>query len=90
MTFDLPSGKKRQKVTVTVKDQAGNETTTEIVTAPAWMRTGSIMEGELYLEDDYEYNFPSGTTWTADGQATTFMGGNTFYAEEGTYNFHKH
>ena len=92
VTFDLPTGKRKQKVEITVLDKAGNETKMSVTTAPAWMQAGIIGEGEYFLEGDGTgYKTPTGTSvWTADGDATTYMPGITFYANEGDYNFHKH
>ena len=91
VTFDLPSGKRKQKVEVTVVDKAGNESKIEIITAPEWMKDGIIHEGDLFLEADTEYKTPTGNeTWTKDGDDTTYMPGISFYADEGDVTFHKH
>ena len=90
VTFDLPSGKKKQKVKVSVVDKAGNETNMEIITAPEWMRSRVIKEGDLYLEGDTEYYTPEGDeTWTKDNDPTSYMGGISFYTNEGDVTFHK-
>lgn len=91
VTFDLPSGKRKQKVEVTVIDKAGNESKIEVITAPEWMKDGIIREGDLFLEADTEYKTPEGSeTWTKDGDDTTYMPGISFYADEGDVTFHKH
>lgn len=91
VTFDLPSGKRKQKVEVTVVDKAGNEAQIEVITAPEWMKDGIIREGDLFLEADTEYKTPEGSeTWTKDGDDTTYMPGISFYADEGDVTFHKH
>ena len=91
VTFDLPSGKRKQKVEVTVVDKAGNESKIEVITAPEWMKDGIIREGDLFLEADTEYKTPEGSeTWTKDGDDTTYMPGISFYADEGDVTFHKH
>ena len=92
VTFDLPSGRRKQKVEVTVLDKAGNETKMTVITAPAWMKSGVIGEGEYFLEGDgTAYKTPEGSSvWTADGDDTNYMPGITFYANEGDYTFHSH
>ncbi len=91
VTFDLPSGKRKQKVEVTVVDKAGNEARIEVITAPEWMKDGIIREGDLFLEADTEYKTPEGSeNWTKDGDDTTYMPGISFYADEGDVTFHKH
>ncbi|MCR4815519.1 MAG: MBG domain-containing protein [Lachnospiraceae bacterium] len=90
VTFDLPSGKRKQKVKVTVVDKAGNEVSMDIITAPEWMKTGVIREGDLFLEADTEYKTPTGSsTWTKEGDDTTYMPGISFYSEEGDATFHE-
>ena len=87
--FELPNGKRKQKVKVVITDEAGNETVMEVITAPGWMRDGVIREGDLFLEEGDLYKTPEGSTWSADGDATTYQGGIEFYAPEGDYTFHK-
>ena len=91
VTFDLPSGKRKQNVKITVVDKAGNESAMEVITAPEWMKTGIIREGDLFLEGDTEFKTPVGdATWTKDGDDTTYMPGISFFADEGDATFHKH
>ena len=87
--FELPNGKRKQKVKIVITDEAGNETVMEVITAPGWMRDGVIREGDLFLEEGDLYKTPEGSTWSADGDATTYQGGIEFYAPEGDYTFHK-
>ena len=91
VTFDLPYGKRKQTVKISVYDDAGNETSMNVTTAPAWMKDGIIVEGDLYLEGGTLYKTPEGSsTWTAGGDSTTYMGGISFYSKEGDYTFTKH
>ena len=91
VTFDLPYGKRKQTVKISVYDDAGNEASMNVTTAPAWMKDGIIVEGDLYLEGGTLYKTPEGSsTWTAGGDSTTYMGGISFYSKEGDYTFTKH
>ncbi|MCR5848195.1 MAG: hypothetical protein K6G75_08780 [Lachnospiraceae bacterium] len=88
--FDLPIGKKKQRVTVKVVDVAGNETMIEIITAPKWLKEGIISEGEFYLELGEEYKTPEGSSWSVDDEKTEYKGGIVFYTRvEGDKYFHK-
>ncbi len=89
--FDLPVGKKKIPVRIKVVDLAGNEIDMSVVTAPEWLKTGVIREGDLYLETATAYKTPEGkAVWMNNYESTKYMGGITFYAkEEKDYTFHK-
>ena len=87
--FELPVGKKRESIRVRIVDEAGNEKNITVITAPGWMKTGVVGEGEYYLEPGYEYKLPdSGSSWSVSGRPTNFMPGITFFAKnEGDHTF---
>ena len=89
--FELPVGKKKIPVRIKVVDLAGNEIDMSVVTAPEWLKTGVIREGDLYLETATAYKTPEGkAVWMNNYDSTKYMGGITFYAkEEKDYTFHK-
>jgi len=89
--FELPLGKKREPVSVRIVDEAGNEKKISLTTAPGWMRTGEVGEGEYYLELGYAYKMPkNGSGLYVAGRPTRFMPGVTFFAKkEGSTEFEK-
>ena len=89
--FELPIGKKKQLVQITVSDKAGNKTTIDIITAPTWMKDGIVGEGEYYLEVGTGYKTSADGSMTLDGDSTVYSPNITFYAKrEGDHTFHKH
>ena len=88
-TFDLPVDKKKQSVNVKVVDKAGNEKSMVVITAPAWMKSGVVGDGEYYLEPKNAYGTPKEGSCTLDGDDSTYMPGIKFYAKkEGFHTFH--
>lgn len=88
-TFDLPVDRKKQSVNVKVVDKAGNEKSMVVITAPAWMKSGVVGEGEFYLEPKNRYGTPSDGTCTLEGDASTYMPGVKFFTKkEGFHTFH--
>ena len=89
--FELPVGKKKQSVSVKVVDQAGNEKTLNVITAPAWMKDGIVGEGEYYLETGTAYKTPAEGTCYLEADGCEYMWGIVFYAKnEGDHTFHMH
>lgn len=88
--FAIESGIKRMTYTITVTDEAGNETEVSIVMGPAWLEDGVVGEGEYYLETGEEYSFPENSQWKKEGDSTVYAGGVSFYAnKEGMVTFSK-
>ena len=82
MTFDLPVGKKKQSVTFTVYDKAGNVTEFTVITAPGWKKDGKVGEGEFYLELGEKCTLPESSNWGTNKGNTVFMGGIECYPTE--------
>ena len=92
MYFMITPGNRKQVTSFVALDMAGNKTDFSIIVAPYWLLTGEIVEGDLYLEQGNTYKIPDGvgTTWTLDGDASTYYGGIEFtVGEDGEYSFHK-
>ncbi|MBP5495327.1 MAG: hypothetical protein J6X97_09530 [Lachnospiraceae bacterium] len=88
-SFTVPAGAKKETVSFTAYDLAGNKTDFSLTTAPSWKRDGVISEGEIYLEAGEKFTIPEGE-WTVDGDDTVYYGGTIFYAsKEGMYTFKK-
>ncbi len=88
-SFAIPAGAKKEAVSFTAYDLAGNKTEFNVITAPSWKRNGVISEGELFLEAGERFTIPEGK-WVVDGDSTVYMGGSVFYAsKEGMYAFKK-
>ncbi|MBR6382823.1 MAG: hypothetical protein IKS56_02455, partial [Lachnospiraceae bacterium] len=88
-SFTVPAGAKKETVSFTAYDLAGNKTDFDLTTAPSWKRDGVISEGEIYLEAGEKFTIPEGE-WTVDGDGTVYYGGTVFYAsKEGMYTFKK-
>ena len=88
-SFAIPAGAKKEAVSFTAYDLAGNKTEFKVITAPSWKRNGVISEGELFLEAGERFTIPEGK-WVVDGDSTVYMGGSVFYAsKEGMYTFKK-
>ena len=88
-SFAIPAGAKKETVSFTAYDLAGNKTEFNVITAPSWKRNGVISEGELFLEAGEKFTIPEGK-WVVDGDSTVYMGGSVFYAsKEGMYAFKK-
>ena len=88
-SFTVPTGAKKETVSFTAYDLAGNKTDFSLTTAPSWKRNGVISEGEIYLEAGEKFTIPEGK-WTVDGDETVYYGGTVFYAsKEGMYTFKK-
>jgi hypothetical protein len=89
--FELPVDRMKKSVTVKVVDQAGNEKSMVVITAPAWMKSGVVGEGEFYLELQEQYGTPSGGPCSLEGDASTYMPGMKFFAKrKGFHTFHLH
>ena len=89
--FELPVGKKKQSESLKLIDQAGNEKTLNVITAPAWMKDGIIGEGEFYLETGTPYKTPSEGTCYLEADGCEYMWGIVFWAKnEGDHTFHVH
>ena len=88
-SFTVPAGAKKETVSFTAYDLAGNKTDFSLTTAPSWKRNGVISEGEIYLEAGEKFTIPEGK-WVVDGDDTVYYGGTIFYAsKEGMYTFKK-
>ena len=88
-SFEIPAGAKKETVSFTAYDLAGNKTEFDVTTAPSWKRNGVISEGEIYLEAGEKFTIPEGE-WIVDGDSTVYLGGSVFYAvKEGMYTFKK-
>ena len=88
-SFTVPAGAKKETVSFTAYDLAGNKTDFSLTTAPSWKRNGVISEGEIYLEAGEKFTIPEGK-WVVDGDDTVYYGGTVFYAsKEGMYTFKK-
>ncbi|SDJ71848.1 hypothetical protein SAMN04487760_11259 [Lachnospiraceae bacterium G41] len=88
-SFEIPVGAKKETVSFTAYDLAGNKTEFDVTTAPSWKRNGVISEGEIYLEAGEKFTIPEGK-WIVDGDSTVYLGGSVFYAvKEGMYTFKK-
>ena len=88
-SFAIPVGAKKETVSFTAYDLAGNKTEFKVITAPSWKRDGVISEGEIFLEAGEKFTIPEGK-WVVDGDGTVYMGGSVFYAiKEGMYTFKK-
>ena len=88
-SFAIPVGAKKETVSFTACDLAGNKTEFKVITAPSWKRDGVIDEGEIYLEEGEKFKIPEGK-WVVDGDGTVYVGGTIFYASrEGMYTFKK-
>jgi hypothetical protein len=89
-TYAMETGLRRLTYTVTLKDEAGNETEISLILGPAWLKDGIIGEGEYYLETKEKYHMPSGSNWSMSGDTTVYTGGTDFYAnKEGQVTFSK-
>ncbi|MBP5530031.1 MAG: hypothetical protein J6X80_08280 [Lachnospiraceae bacterium] len=88
-SFTVPAGAKKETVSFTAYDLAGNKTDFSLITAPSWKKDGVIKEGEIYLESGEKFTIPEGK-WTVEGDSTVYFGGSVFYAaKEGLYTFKK-
>lgn len=88
-SFDIVVGAKKETITFSVYDMAGNRTDFSVIVAPSWKRNGVINEGEIYLEAGEKFTIPEGK-WKIDGDETIYYGGTVFYVtKEGLYNFKK-
>lgn len=74
------------KYTIKAEDLAGNIRNVTFYLAPAWREDGTVPSGKaVNLYKNTAYKFGSGT-WTVSGDATSYVGGNTFYvAGDGQY-----
>ncbi len=88
MVFYIPVGNRKNTVSFTVYDKAGNQTDFNVTTAPAWLEKGELVEGKWYLESNESFTFPEGTKWRVNNGSTVYVGGSTFYVKEsGEYTF---
>lgn len=88
-SFKISVGAKKETVSFTAFDLAGNKTDFEVICAPSWKKDGVIKEGEIYLEAGEKFTIPEGK-WVVDGDNTVYVGGSVFYAaKEGLYTFKK-
>jgi len=88
-SFKISVGAKKETVSFTAFDLAGNKTDFEVICAPSWKKDGVIKEGEIYLEAGEKFTIPEGK-WVVDGDNTVYVGGSVFYAaKEGLYSFKK-
>ena len=88
MAFFIPVGNRKNNVSFTVYDKAGNKTDFSVTTAPAWLEKGELVEGKWYLDSNESFTFPEGTKWRVNNGSTVYVGGSTFYVKEsGEYTF---
>ena len=88
-SFEIPVGARKETVSFTAYDLAGNKAEFSVIVAPSWKRNGVINEGEIYLEAGEKFTIPEGK-WKIDGDETIYYGGTVFYVtKEGLYNFKK-